>query len=83
MSKPYNPNTQGWGFALVVCALTAGLFGWAYSVHNANYVHPRDPMMQQVYAERDSVKRAGGEASHEGEEHADEKHEGEEKKADH
>ncbi len=73
MSKPYNPNTQGWGFALVVCAMTAGLFGWAYSVHNANYLHPRNPMMQQVYAEKDSVKNAGGE-SHEEESHAEESH---------
>jgi len=74
MSKPYNPNTQGWGFALVVCALTAGLFGWAYSVHAANYVHPRNPMMQQVYAEKDSVKKAGGtEAEHGEGDHGDEK----------
>lgn len=64
MSKPYNPNTQGWGFALVVCAMTAGLFGWAYSVHSATYVHPRNPMMQQVYAEKDSVKNAGGAEDH-------------------
>lgn len=71
MSKPYNPNTQGWGFALVVCAITAGLFGWAYSVHNATYLHPRDPMMQQVYAERDSVKNAGGKAEHADESHAE------------
>jgi hypothetical protein len=74
MSKPYNPNTQGWGFALVVCAMTAGLFGWAYSVHSANYLHPRNPMMQQVYAEKDSIKNAGGadaEHSEAGEEHDD------------
>lgn len=60
MSKPYNPNTQGWGFALVVCAMTAGLFGWAYSVHSATYIHPRNPMMQQVYAKKDSAMQAGG-----------------------
>jgi hypothetical protein len=82
MSKPYNPNTQGWGFALVVCALTAGLFGWAYSVHSANYVHPRDPMMSQVYADRDSVKNAGGE-SHGEDEHAEESHADEAAKNDH
>ncbi len=56
MSKPYNPNTQGWGFALVVCVLTAGLFGTAYTIHKNTYRHPRDPMATQVYADRDSVK---------------------------
>lgn len=69
MSKPYNPNTQGWGFALVVCVITAGLFGWAYSVHNATYIHPRNPMMQQVYADRDA-----GKDTHGGETHGDETH---------
>ena len=69
MSKPYNPNTQGWGFALVVCAITAGLFGWAYSVHNATYLHPRNPMMQQVYHERD----AGGD-KHGGDSHGEDSH---------
>ncbi len=62
MSKHYNPNTQGWGFALVVCLGTAGLFGWAYSVHASTYRHPRDPMAQQVYFERDTVTAEHGES---------------------
>lgn len=70
MSKPYNPNTQGWGFALVVCVLTAGLFYSAYSIHSNTYRHPRDPMATQVYSERDSLKAAGGDHA-EGEDHGD------------
>lgn len=63
MTKPYNPNTQGWGFALVVCVLTAGLMGTAYTIHKNTYRHPRDPMATQVYSERDSSKATkGGEA---------------------
>ncbi len=64
MSKPYNPNTQGWGFALVVCGITAGLFFSAYTIHSNTYRHPRDPMATQVYSERDSSKAAGGGAAH-------------------
>lgn len=52
MTKPYNPNTQGWGFALVVCLMTAGLAGMAYTIHNNTYRHPRDPMTRQVYADQ-------------------------------
>ncbi len=60
MSKPYNPNTQGWGFALVVCLLTAGLFGMAWTIHSNTYRHPRDPMATQVYSERDQAPAKGG-----------------------
>ena len=70
MSKPYNPNTQGWPFAILICAITAGLFGAAYSYHKATYRHPRDPMMQQVYAD----KAAHGEEEHGEGEHAEESH---------
>jgi hypothetical protein len=58
MSKPYNPNTQGWGFALVVCLLTAGLAGMAYTIHNNTYRHPRDPMTRQVYADQPDAHNA-------------------------
>ncbi len=74
MSKPYNPNTQGWGFALVVCVVTGGLFYTAYSIHSATYRHPRDPMAAQVYSERDSSKAVGGGEDHSaegGEDHGD------------
>ncbi len=71
MSKPYNPNTQGWGFALVVCVLTGGLFYGAYSIHAATYRHPRDPMAVQVYSERDSVLESGSHS--EGGDHGGEK----------
>lgn len=57
MSKPYNPNTQGWGFALVVCLLTAGLAGTAYTIHKNTYRHPRDPMATQVGWEADAAAK--------------------------
>ncbi len=73
MTKPYNPNTQGWGFALVVCLLTAGLAGTAYTIHKNTYRHPRDPMTTQVGATADAAE------SHEGGEHEMDEHaEGEE-----
>jgi hypothetical protein len=77
MSKPYNPNTQGWPFAILICAITAGLFGAAYSYHKQTYRHPRDPMMQQVYANK--AAHGEGEEHAEGGEHADEEHAGEAK----
>ncbi len=52
----YNPNKQGWGFAAVVCLMTAGLFFTAKTIHSRTYRHPRDPMTQQVYHDRDLVK---------------------------
>jgi hypothetical protein len=57
MSVRYDPNRQGWGFAAVVSLFTAGLFFTAYTIHSNTYRHPRDPMMKQVYHERDA---AGG-----------------------
>ncbi len=73
MSKPYNPNTQGWGFALVVCALTAGLAGTAYTIHKNTYRHPRDPMTTQVYSDRDAEKASkAGKPAAEGEDHGGE-----------
>lgn len=58
MSGEYNPNKLGWGAAAVTVIGTLGLLFTAYSIHNKTYRHPRDPMMQQVYYERDA---AGGE----------------------
>lgn len=58
MSGEYNPNKLGWGAAAVTVVGTLGLLFTAYSIHNKTYRHPRDPMMQQVYHERDA---AGGE----------------------
>ena len=58
MSSAYNPNKQGWGFAAVVCLITAGLFFTAKTIHARTYRNPRDPMAQQVYFERDAAKRA-------------------------
>ena len=77
MSAQYDPNKQGWGFASVVVLLTGGLLYTAYSIHERTYVHPRDPMMQQAYYERDQGKAAEkrGEAKGEmkGEAHAEPK----------
>ncbi len=56
MSDNYNPNKQGWGFAAIVCLITAGLFFTARTIHARTYRHPRDPMNQQVYRERDLEK---------------------------
>ena len=56
MSAPYNPNKQGWGFAAVVCLITAGLFFTAKTIHARTYRHPRDPMNEQVYHDRDMAK---------------------------
>lgn len=51
----YNPNKMGWGFAAVVCVMTAGLFLTAKTIHDRTYRHPRDPMTKQVYHERDAA----------------------------
>ena len=59
----YNPNREGWGFATVVCLLTAGLAFTAYTIHNNTYRHPRDPMNTQVYSERDKAGAAHGDAA--------------------
>lgn len=72
MSAPYNPNKHGWGFALVVSAMTAGLAFMAYTIHTNTYRHPRDPMAAQVYADRDAEKAKGHSADAEhGEKGAD------------
>lgn len=45
-------KNEGWGFALLICALTA--FAWfsAYTYHKKSYRNPRDPMMQQTFEHR-------------------------------
>lgn len=53
MSAEYNPNKLGWPAAAVTVVGTLGLLFMAYSIHERTYRHPRDPMMQQVYHERD------------------------------
>ena len=62
----YNPNKQGWGFAAVVCLITAGLFFTAKTIHARTYRNPRDPMTQQVYHDRDLVKAAAAAGEHAG-----------------
>jgi hypothetical protein len=56
----YNPNKYGWGFATVVSLITAGLFFTAKTIHDRTYLNPRNPMMQQVYHERDAAAEHGG-----------------------
>ena len=63
MKAAYDPNRQGWGFAAVICVLTAGLFFTAYTIHNNTYRHPRDPMARQVYQERDAAASSNHEAA--------------------
>lgn len=66
MSGEYNPNTQGWPFAGMVCLLALGLLFFAYTTHEKNYLHPRNPMNQQVFHAEDAAKAEhGGEAKHE------------------
>ncbi len=62
----YNPNKLGWGFASVVCVLTAGLFVTAKAIHDRTYRHPRDPMTAQVYRDRDAAKHEAAAGEHEG-----------------
>ncbi len=69
MRVAYDPNRQGWGFALVVCLLTAGLAFTAYTIHSRTYRHPRDPMNTQVYVDRDSTHAAEHSAEAAGGEH--------------
>ena len=33
----------GWGFAALICVLTAALYFTAYEIHMATYRSPRDP----------------------------------------
>lgn len=56
MSNSYDPNREGWGFASVICIITAALAFTAYTIHSNTYRHPRDPMMQQVYSDRDAAQ---------------------------
>jgi len=74
MSGNYNPNKQGWGFAAIVCLITAGLFFTARTIHMRTYRHPRDPMNQQVYRERDLEKHPATPAAAEHPAPAAEKH---------
>ena len=57
MSVEYNPNKLGWPAAAVTVVGTLALLFTAYTIHDRTYRHPRDPMNQQVYYERD---KAGG-----------------------
>ena len=58
MNVEYNPNKLGWPAAAVTVAGALALLFTAYSIHERTYRHPRDPMAQQVYHDRD---KAGGE----------------------
>jgi hypothetical protein len=58
-AQQYDPNKLGWGAAIVTVAMTAALGFGAYTIHNNTYRHPRDPMAQQVYFERDQAKHSG------------------------
>ncbi|MES2523643.1 MAG: hypothetical protein V4617_13140 [Gemmatimonadota bacterium] len=69
MSAEYNPNKLGWPAAAVTVVGTLGLLFAAYSIHDRTYRHPRDPMMQQVYHERDAAGGGHGAAAA-AEEHA-------------
>ncbi|MEO7520897.1 MAG: hypothetical protein ABIW79_03675 [Gemmatimonas sp.] len=68
MSVEYNPNKLGWPAAAVTVAGALGLLFTAYSIHQRTYRHPRDPMAQQVFYERDAA--GGGHGAAAGAEHA-------------
>jgi hypothetical protein len=59
-AQQYDPNKLGWGAALVTGVFTAALGFGAWTIHKNTYRHPRDPMAQQVYYERDQAKHAAG-----------------------
>lgn len=59
-ASQYDPNKLGWGAAIVTCVFTAALGFGAYTIHKNTYRHPRDPMNQQVYYERDTGEHAAG-----------------------
>lgn len=63
-AQQYDPNKLGWGAALVTCVFTAALGFGAYTIHKNTYRHPRDPMNQQVYYERDQAKHSAGGGEH-------------------
>ena len=63
MNDEYNPNKLGWGAAAVTVVGTLSLLFTAYSIHEKTYRHPRDPMMQQVYYERDVAGAGHGAAA--------------------
>ena len=62
MSVEYNPNKLGWPAAAITVAGTLALLFTAYTIHDRTYRHPRDPMNQQVYHERDKAGGAHGAA---------------------
>ena len=41
--KPAHTN-QGWGIALLVCALAVALWITAWTIHRNTYRHPLDPL---------------------------------------
>lgn len=65
-AQQYDPNKLGWGAALVTCVFTAALGFGAWTIHKNTYRHPRDPMNQQVYYERDQAKHSAAAGEHGG-----------------
>lgn len=63
-ASQYDPNKLGWGAAIVTCVFTAALGFSAYTIHKNTYRHPRDPMNQQVYYERDKGGHSAGAGDH-------------------
>jgi hypothetical protein len=63
-ASQYDPNKLGWGAAIVTCVFTAALGFGAYTIHKNTYRHPRDPMNQQVYYERDKGGHSAGAGDH-------------------
>jgi len=74
MSASYDPNKQGWGAAVVTCVFTGALLFGAWTIHKNTYRHPRDPMAQQVYHERDAAKHAAAPAGDHAAPEAEAKH---------
>ncbi len=65
MSVAYDPNKQGWGAAIVTTVCTLGLLFTAYTIHKNTYLHPRNPMAQQVYHAEDKAAASGASAGSE------------------
>jgi hypothetical protein len=56
--------SQGWGVALFIIALVAGLFTTAGMIHKKTYRHPRDVTGEYRRQEAPKGEAAAGERAH-------------------
>jgi hypothetical protein len=58
----YTPakTNQGWGIALLVCALAVGLWVTAWVIHRNTYQHPLDPLAPPGHTPAAEAPAGGG-----------------------